>query len=847
MKHRLQTEFLTLALFCLSASAAGETGDSIPGRDRLIRMDRSQKTVQISNDRVGLRIRFDGRCVIDSLWTGARPLVGPGGSAYSGFRTGPDWHTTGELTGAPGVVSAADSVKITGIRYSCGEAAVEESWRFAFDGSDILWTIDRVLPLALTLDENAFPAIRFGNIDDVDAARLGNGGVAWLRLFNDSAIAYGVHTNLLTFWKTGEERCLRLGIRPDHASSAVALSRAGRSLTSLFSASPTDLQYRYDPGTHRRRFIRGSTDVWQPTKYPAGGYRQVLRISSPGFLEEVGRGTFPGIDGGAVTSMLNTIARLGVIDSRLYGGNSWHTPYGPVCLHEQYIGQFGIAIDDENYVAGYKDCLDYYRDHAIQDDGRVKSRWAYTDEDAMPGSADTLGFYEAQWGMLLDSNPDFVINVADLFDQCGDLAWLLGHKESCERVLGYLLKRDSDRDSLVEMFTESHREKRGSDWLDVIWASWENAFVNAELYHALTRWSELEETMGDPARARSYRAFAAGLKRSFNKTTEEGGFWENTHRWYVHWRDKDGMIYGNNLVTSVNFMAIAYGLCDDPGRRSSILQEIEAQMQKENLFFWPSCMFPYEAGAGHDLNYPFPAYENGDIFLSWGELGVRSYAADFPEIAVRYVRNVIERYTKDGLAFQRYLRRSQQGSGDDILSGNASSITGLYRDIYGIQPRYNRLYVNPHLAGELYGTRIRYHFQDGEYDIELGEKSNAIAGGGFKVRTRGDFALKADGPHVAWYAGNSSQPAMVLSRSGAFPVEVTVSEWTGDRRWSEKSPAGAPAVSHQIMDLPPYKEFTLSLDGHRVRRARSDGKGVLRFDSGVSTGDERQFEIHPTK
>ncbi|HMK38535.1 MAG TPA: hypothetical protein VK569_04285 [Bacteroidota bacterium] len=847
MNRANRFHILTLAIYCVFASGAAEAGDAIPGSGRSVRVDSVQKTVRLSNDRVGVRIRFDRRCVLDSLWTGTRTIVGPGGTAYSGFRTGPDWHTTGEISAEPGVASASDSVTITGIRYPCGEATVEETWRFRFDGDDILWTIDRVLPRPLTLDDNAFPAIRIRDIDDVDGALLGNGGVAWFRLFNDSAIAYGVHTNLLTFWKTGEERCLRLGIRPDRASPAVALSRAGRSLTCSFTASPSDLRYRYDAGTHRRRFIRGSTDLWQPMRYPSGAYRQVLRISSPGFQEEMVRGTFPGIDGGAVTSMLNTIARLGVIDSRLYGGNSWHTPYGPVCLHEQYIGQFGIAIDDGNYVAGYRDCLDYYRDHAIGGDGRVKARWAYTDEDAMPGSADTLGFYEAQWGMLLDSNPDFVINVADLFDQSGDLAWLRSQKGTCERVLGFLLQRDSDRDSLVEMFTESHGEKRGSDWLDVIWASWENAFVNAELYHALTRWSELEEIMADSARARGYLAFAAGLKRSFNRTTADGGFWESAHGWYVHWRDKDGSIYGDNLVTSVNFMAIAYGLCDDPGRRRSILQGIEKQMQKENLFFWPSCMFPYEKGAGHDLNFPFPAYENGDIFLSWGELGVRSYAAEYPDIALRYVRNVVDRYTHDGLAYQRYLRTTQQGSGDDILSGNASAITGLYRDIYGVQPRHNRLYLNPHLTKELYGTLLRYHFQNAEYDIELGETRNAISAGGFRVSARGDFALKAEGPGVVWYAGNSANPAMALSRSGRFPVDVIVREWTENRHWSEKSPAGTAAVSHEIMGLPAHAQFALSENGQIFRTARSDGEGVLRFDSGVSTGEERQYEVHRSK
>jgi len=58
--------------------------------------------------------------------------------------------------------------------------------------------------------------------------------------------------------------------------------------------------------------------------------------------------TLPGINGKQVTNVLNTIARIGVIDEKHFWGNSWHTPYGPICLHEQYIAQFAIGINDDS-------------------------------------------------------------------------------------------------------------------------------------------------------------------------------------------------------------------------------------------------------------------------------------------------------------------------------------------------------------------------------------------------------------------------------------------------------------------------------------------------------------------
>ena len=145
------------------------------------------------------------------------------------------------------------------------------------------------------------------------------------------------------------------------------------------------------------------------------------------------------------------------------------------------------------------------------------------------------------------------------------------------------------------------------------------------------------------------------IKRSFNKPTTEGGFWDEAKKYYVYWRDKDSSIHGNNMVTPVNFMAIAYGICDDSTRTKSILDDIEAQMQKEHLFFWPICMFQLTKGEGKEYQFPFPYYENGDIFLSWGTVAVKAYASYKPELALKYVKNVLNQYAIDGLAFQRYV------------------------------------------------------------------------------------------------------------------------------------------------------------------------------------------------
>ena len=163
------------------------------------------------------------------------------------------------------------------------------------------------------------------------------------------------------------------------------------------------------------------------------------------------------------------------------------------------------------------------------------------------------------------------------------------------------------------------------------------------MYYAMTLWADCEELLGDRDHAARYRAAAAKLKTSFNKTDRRGWILESDHKWYVHWRDKDGSVHGDKLVLPVNFMAIAYGLCDDRARRDAILAQTEAAMRKERLLFWPACIYSYQKDEGHDaVNWPFPAYENGDIFLAWGEVGTRAYVQYDPSIAVRCVKNVLE-------------------------------------------------------------------------------------------------------------------------------------------------------------------------------------------------------------
>jgi hypothetical protein len=393
--------------------------------------------------------------------------------------------------------------------------------------------------------------------------------------------------------------------------------------------------------------------------------------------------------------------------------------------------------------------------------------------------------------------------------------------------LDWITLRDSNANGLVEMMTDNHNQQKSSDWIDIIWASYENAFVNAKLYHALVKWAVIERLLNNPDRALHYEQFAATLKSSFNKSTTEGGFWDEEKGCYVHWRDKDNTIHGRNMVTPVNFMAIAYNICDDTARKRRILDAIETQMRQEHLFFWPLAMTSYAPDEGKEWQFPFPAYENGDLFLSWGSIGIAAYAGYDPAIALKYVKNVLAQYAKDGLAYQRYGRLKQNGLGDDILAGNSLCIVGLFQAIYGLNPLYNRLYLDPHITPELAGTTLKYNFHGQRLTINLDTNAYAVSNNQFKIISAKNFGFNATTDQVSWF--NGADPMASLRVTSDAKVAIRITTWDNQQRtWTQTTPKSPTRmIRYVIGQLTPETQYSITINKTTLKKATSDKHGDL--------------------
>jgi hypothetical protein len=833
MKSVLTAVLLIAACASFVIEAAGEVSH-----------DPAHKTVTMTDagkDLV-LRLNYDGRCILDQILVRGREVVSTATGVSTGVQVAGQWFTTRNIP-TPKVAVEKDTVTVTGIIVKAGSVEIQETWTFAVRPEGISWRIVRKYVSGGTLDDTYFPGFDFTD-RSWTGALLGTGGVAWFKLFDTPLATYGVHTGPVTFWSKQNDSCLRIvPAASDGRYVAVRFSRHPHGVIS-FNYSVTDKELPPKHGQYR--FRRDRQDVWVPFQVKAGEAAVQLTLSAPKYSEAYNRGTLRGIDGAAVREIANTIARLGAIDANIHGSNGWYS--GFAVLQEQWIAQLGLLIDDPHYFRSYSETLDYQRDHAIGPDGRVKPRWFYDAGDAMPGTYDSAGFYECQWGWMLDSQPCFVANVAEQFDFSGDVAWVRRHKATCEKSLDYMLRRDTNGNGLVEIMTNSHTEKRGGDWADIVWTAFENGLVNAQMYNAMILWADVEDVLGDAGMAAKYRQAAAKLKKALNRPIADGGLWDPQHRCYAHWRDKDGSVHGTNLFTPLNFLAIACGLCDDPSRRAAILDQIQQQMQREKLFFWPLCMTSYQPDEGGGYG-PFPSYENGDIFLAWGELGTRAYAPYKPEVAVRIVKNVIGQYNRDGLAFQRYLRKTQTGEGGDILSNMASPLVGLYRNVYGIQPKWNRLYIEPHMTPELSGTRLNYWLRNQTYVVDLKPGETTASASNFTVRDRKPFAVDVRQDTLNYFAGGRKTPSLTVVRSMLEPVVIHIEAWPADgkgvRKWTQSNGMFDVSVRMVVSDLPPGTRWTVLRDGTPAESLLSDSSGKVILYSSGGRAAPIVFELTP--
>jgi len=806
---------LTFILFLIVISAKAIT----------FKHDLITKSILITNESGNLQLQIDYRCgcKISQLNIRNNNVISSTGT-FTSFKMETTRFTSLDSKTQAIVNIDENILRISNIVFGDETMSVKESWIFSSTDDKITWEIDRHYMQNGKLDKMSIPDWNFTGLSTWKAGILNTGGVVWCKYLEKVGDTYGVHTDGVTFWNPDSGDGFRVKASSDtEANIACSFSHSENDIFN-FSVylSEMELEQRYNLS----RFVHNKTDVFAPIEVKEGSVKILYELSYVDYPKEYDRGTLVGIDVKAVRELLNTTGRYGVVDKNIIGANGWLTNWK--CLHEPFFAQIGMAVDDENYTNNLSSTLDRERDNAIEENGRVLSRWHDVPEAQNSNYDYKTGYYDCPWGYTIDAQPGEVINISEQFDQNGDINWLLSHKQSCEKVLNWLINRDSNKNGIFEMLNDSTGQNKCSDWIDVVWASFENSFVNAQMYEALNLWAECESVLDDHEKAAYYSSVAARLKEIFNKPVQEGGFWLPARKQYIYWRDKNGSLHGDNMVTPVNFAAIAFGICDDPDRIKEILDEIENRTKAENLFHWPLCFESFKLEEVHpNVNWPFPNYENGDIFLTWGYLGIRSYVKYDKNIALKYIKNILHQYNKDGLSSQRYSRKTQKGIGSDILAGNCTSITALYRDIYGIRPKWNRIGLEPNMLKELNGTEFSYTLRNKAYNIKLNENNYLITTEKFSVRSDQCFGVDMQGDTLLYYPGNLNEASLGITRLSLIPIKIEISNWDNNRPgWTINSEG---KYNFTLTGLKPNSSYILIVDGVKKQSFITGKESIIRF------------------
>ncbi|MFT3933976.1 MAG: hypothetical protein QM726_10205 [Chitinophagaceae bacterium] len=810
--------WLTLFLFFIYHCTVAQQG---------IRLDTTKHVITITAPKEHLKIEivYANGCYISKLFIKGKNKLSPAG-VYTSFAIDSSSHTSKDLITVPRVQVQRNMVTISAIRYGDTNNGVEESWLFIRKDSSIQWKLSRKYAAAGTLKDIAFPQWHFASMSTWKAGIINNGGVVWCKYLEGVNDSYGVHTGGTIYWNDISGEALSIQTKAangQYIATQYSHSPQGEfTSTQMVTAQPLTQQHQLS------RFVHGKRDVFAPTAISKTTVSATIDIRYIDYFTAYDRGDLKKINAAAVRELLNTTARYGVVDNNIVGGNGWVTNWK--CLHEPFFGQIALALADSNYTNNLAGTLDQERDQAMLPDGRVLSRWHDVTGDEIPGTYNKeTGYYEAMWGYTMDSQTGYVINVSDLFNINGNRDWLKRHQNSCRKALDWLLRRDSNHNGIYEMMNSNTSEGKCSDWLDIVWASFENAFVNAQLYAGLVKWADCERVLGDAAMAEKYKAIADRLKQAFNQPVEQGGFWSATKKQFVYWRDKDGTVHGDNLVTPVQFMAIASGICDEKDKIKEVLGQIETRTADERLFHWPLCFDSFKREEVDAGNWPFPKYENGDIFPTWGYLGVQSYLHYNQALALKYIRNLLEQYQKDGLSSQRYSRKEQQGQGGDILSGICTGVTALYSDIYGVQPRWNRLVIAPNIVDDLNGTRFTYALRGHDYTIQLDTNNYHVHSGDYAVNYNKSFGTAGKKGNLQFFPGDQDSTVLAITNHSSRFISLTVHRFAGREIDFAIKEKGQYAIN--LKGLSTLSHYTLIINGLKKTATTSrQGEIILNID-----------------
>jgi hypothetical protein len=212
-----------------------------------------------------------------------------------------------------------------------------------------------------------------------------------------------------------------------------------------------------------------------------------------------------------------------------------------------------------------KHSLDYYLDNEVSAQGHVNA-------------------FGKMYDLYVSCGGSVIISAWDYYTVSGDKAWLEKRIKSLHLIADYLLRRDVDRDGLIESINSGNAgtlrdPERADIWFEMMNFGHKNTWTNLISYRAFRCLAMLLDEVGQSEGAAYYREKSDLLRNAFVNR-----FLSPQNGWFVSWISLDGEVH-DYCHTFINGMAVAYGIVP-PAQGKLILEKVVAKSKSTGFSSW---------------------------------------------------------------------------------------------------------------------------------------------------------------------------------------------------------------------------------------------------------------------
>jgi hypothetical protein len=303
---------------------------------------------------------------------------------------------------------------------------------------------------------------------------------------------------------------------------------------------------------------------------------------------------------------------------------------------------------------------------------------------------------------FLDANACPLIGAWDYVEATNDLTWLEKTIARLEFIADVNVRRDQDRDGLVEASQSGNPNTlyipdRSSNWFDAVNFGHKDAYANAVIYRSWRCLADLEAKLNRDSEQARFTQLADRLRAAYARQ-----LLNPRTGWIAEWRSLEGSLY-DHASPVTNGLAVAYGLVN-PEQGRTIVDKLWAKMKSVGFNRYdlgiPSCLEPipqadyclpnrsnpsdrpYGSPAEPDGKDTFQMYENGGISAGIGaHFLIASYRMGRAAEADRVLRAMLGRQ-QAGLFQNGVVNLYPKGLDWTTWEGKPCGYEGYLADVY---------------------------------------------------------------------------------------------------------------------------------------------------------------------